>query len=224
MLRIWNVDQPRIFSMMVPNLHLGSFERGDFLGDPGGFSAFSGVPEGEYEASARTLADLPRRGWYDLEQIRAASLPAAEAIKWLNSDTGEKVESSLAPGLIGTIPRSFLSPGSWTITLLPPEGIKADAVFFFALRADLQAPGEDDVYYRETPLPEKPFRLLAIAGGHEIPLGHDYGWSFQLHQVPLWPERETRLEVESGGACEVLGPVVLPGPGNYFQAWGQSVP
>lgn len=219
MLRIWNVDPPRIFSMMVPNLHLGFFERGDYLGDPRGFSAFFGVPEGEYETAARSLADLPRRGWYDLEQIRETTLPSETPVEWVNPDTGEKTEGRPEPGLLGMVPRARLGPGRWRLDVVPPDAVSPETACLVAVRADLQAPGGEEVYYRETPLPEKPFRLLAIAGGHEIPLGHDYGWSFQLHQVPLQLERETRLEVESGGACEVLGPVYLTVPDITFRPW-----
>ncbi|HPQ65210.1 MAG TPA: hypothetical protein PLI51_00595, partial [bacterium] len=218
MLRIWNVDPSLIFAMMVPTLHLGSFEAGDFLGDPGGFSRFSALPEARYESAALSLADLPRRGWYDLARIRADFLKPVPEAEWFDAGNGERVTALPEPGLLGTVPRARLDPGRWVLELPPrSEG----GVCLFALRADLQASGEEEVYYRERPLAEKGFRLSAFSGAREFSLGPQYGWSFRIYEFRLAPDAPARLEIETEGVCEVLGPVVLPVSGGYFQAWGR---
>jgi len=224
MLRTWNVDPPQIFAMMLPVLHLEHFEKGKFLGDPRSFVALSDVPEGEYESQARSFCDLPARKWVDLELLRSRRvLPASEPI-FENPESGEKITASLSPGLLGDAPRCRLPAGEWACSLIP-RGQTREIACVLAVRADLQARGDEEVYFREVPLPAGVLELEVTSPSQNISQRHTLGWSFQLYRVIVSAGKPVRLRISSEGECELLGPVFLQQGDLTFQSWpGPPVP
>ncbi len=221
MLRVWHTDADQVFSMMFPVLHLKDFESRNLLGNQEEFVATASLNPGEYEAPAAALADMPRRGWYDLRTLRRGAVNPMSPPVW-RSDLGEEVVGRMDRTLFGEAYRTLLPAGAWRTTARWQETLPEPARLALLSRSDLQAAGSNDVWYRVSPLPVGSCLLTLSDGSGRSHLPHTYGWSFQLQAWSLADRGRTgeiELEVNSEGETEIVGPVAVPPAALQFQVW-----
>jgi len=92
-------------------------------------------------------------------------------------------------------------------------------------RADSQPSGSDDVYYRKEPLPEKECRLKIVVGENEYRRFHSYGWSYQLHLIPvgeLGKSPDVEIEVTTEGRTEIIGPLLVSADIAVRRTWSPT--
>ncbi len=212
MLRVWHGESEHVFALLVPAIYLRDFERRSFLGNPAEFAVSAGLPEAEYEASAASFVDLPARKWHDLRPLRSSAGLTAATLRWRSED-GREILGNPDDGILGRAVRSLLSPGRWETRVAVPPGITDRSRAVFLVRADLQAAGAEDVYHRTQPLPPRSCRIEATTGAGLRVFSPEYGWSYELHAIPLGQPgsgTDIRLRVETEGWFEMVGPIVVP--------------
>jgi len=221
MLRVWHGEAEQVFSMMMPVVNLRLYENGRLIGDPDEFLALAPEKPDAYEARAGLYWDMPARRLYHLGKIRAAAVKLDEPLRdWINLETApssaRELRGRITTGLLGDQPRVSLPPGKWSLPIPPPSAGPFDSLtMFFSLRADLMPPGPDDVMERITPLPLRVCRVMVRkTNGEELfAQEQSFGWSWQLFQskLPLSPNQDWEIIIESDTEVEVLGPVfVMP--------------
>lgn len=226
MLRVWHGESDQVFSMMLPVLHLKDFEARNMLGNQEEFAKTAPLDSGEYELAASALADMPQRGWYDLRLLRQSVINPGEPPVW-TSDQGEEAIGRIDSTLLGRAYRTILPAGTWRTNILWRKKSPEQKRLVYLARADIQATGSDEVWYRVSPLPVGTcvIKVTDGSGGRRIP--HSYGWSYQLREWPLaWSGQtgEIELEVISEGEIEIVGPVAVPRDAVQFYRWQGNEP
>ena len=221
MLRVWHGESERVFAMMMPVLYLKSYREREFLGNRSEYYGLTGLSSSKYEKPARSLVDMPERGWYNLASIRdSSSLPLHPPV-WLSA-AGRHTRGKLDATLLGEAYRSLLPPGRWRAALEFPPAAPAESRIVFLARGDLQVEGTGDIYHRETPVPERTLRINIKNKTSNYSVKHSYGWSYRLYAIPYQNQSKKRvvsMEVINTGPAEIIGPLLVPATEVRFRPW-----
>ena len=210
MLDVWHGQADWVFALMMPLMHLQAYQDRRLLGDSREFAALKNISAGDDGKPVPALADMVQRGWYDLRRIRETRIMTGPDLAW-QSD-GEIIKAGKEETMIGNAYRAVLPAGRWQASWVVPGKTSPAGFVLLLTMADLQAAGSDEVYFRASPLPTGSCRISLRGPSGQVNLIHAYGWSYQVHLIPLsklGDGGKVVVRVETDGETVVTGPVLL---------------